>query len=100
MGGPPPPAIASPALAALGISEITASVVSINAAIGTGADFAAAEPAYRQGFEAAMRSQFRSRAFAEASNDLRDLYPEYFGLKEFQHGYERGRRHRKEPSVT
>ena len=65
-----------------------------------GADFAAAEPGYRQGIEAAMRPRFRGRAFAEASDDLRDLYPEYFGLKEFQHGYERGRRHRKEPSVT
>ena len=65
-----------------------------------GGDFSSAEPGYRQGFEAAMRPRFRGRAFDQASSDLRDLYPEYFGLKEFQHGYERGRRHRKEPSVT
>jgi hypothetical protein len=60
-----------------------------------GADFAAAEPAYRRGFEAAMRPRFHGRSFEEASNDLRDLYPEYFGLDDFRCGYERGLRHSK-----
>jgi hypothetical protein len=58
-----------------------------------GGDFAAAEPAYRQGFEAAMRPRFRGRSFTDASEDLRDLYPEYFGLDDFRRGYERGQRH-------
>jgi hypothetical protein len=60
-----------------------------------GADFSSAEPAYRQGFEAAMRPRFRGRSFDEASKDLRDLYPEYYGLKEFERGYERGLHHLK-----
>lgn len=58
-----------------------------------GAKFEAAEPAYRRGFEAAMRPRFRARTFDEASADLRDLYPEYFGLDEFRRGYERGGAH-------
>ena len=56
-------------------------------------DFAAAEPTYRRGFEAAMRPRLRGRGFDEAANDLRDLYPEHYGLKDFQRGYERGLRH-------
>jgi hypothetical protein len=60
-----------------------------------GGDFAAAEPAYRRGFEAAMRPRFRDRSYDAASSDLRGLYPEYFGLDDFQRGYERGRAHRK-----
>lgn len=60
-----------------------------------GADFAAAEPAYRQGFEAAMRPRFRGHSFDEGSKDLRDLYPEYHGLAEFKRGYERGLQHGK-----
>ncbi|HEV8610327.1 MAG TPA: hypothetical protein VGS98_09700 [Thermoanaerobaculia bacterium] len=59
----------------------------------SGGDFAAAEPAYRQGFEAAMRPKFRGQSFEEAAEDLRDLYPEYFGLDDFKRGYERGLRH-------
>ena len=60
-----------------------------------GGDFAAAEPAYRQGFEAAMRPRFRGRSFEQASKDLRDLCPEYHGQKDFQRGYERClRRHK------
>lgn len=58
-----------------------------------GASFEAAEPAYRRGFEAAMRPRFRGRKFDEASDDLRDLYPEYYGLDDFRRGYERGRAH-------
>lgn len=58
-----------------------------------GADFSSAEPAYRQGFEAAMRPRFRGRGFDEAENDLRDLYPEYHGLDALRRGYERGLRH-------
>lgn len=61
-----------------------------------GANFSDAEPAYRQGFEAAMRPRFRGRTFEEASNDLRDLYPEYYGLDDFRCGYERGIRHLRE----
>lgn len=61
-----------------------------------GASFSDAEPAYRRGFEAAMRPRFRGRGHEEASNDLRDLYPEYHGLAEFRRGYERGLRHLRE----
>ena len=61
-----------------------------------GGDFAAAEPSYRQGFEAAMRRKFHRRGFEEASKDLRDLYPEHYGLDHFRRGYERGARHRQE----
>jgi len=61
-----------------------------------GASFSDAEPAYRQGFEAAMGPRFRGRGFEEASNDLRDLYPEYYGLEDFRRGYERGIRHLRE----
>ncbi len=58
-----------------------------------GASFAAAEPAYRRGFEAAMRPRFRGRRYEEASNDLRHLHPEHFGTDDFRRGYERGLRH-------
>ena len=58
-----------------------------------GARFADAEPTYRRGFEAAMRPRFRGRRYEEASHDLRDLYPEHFGLDDFRRGYERGLRH-------
>jgi hypothetical protein len=64
-----------------------------------GADFAAAEPAYREGFEAAMRPRLRGRSFEEASKDLRDLYPEYYGLEDFKRGYGRGLRHGKGPDL-
>ena len=60
-----------------------------------GGDFASAEPAYRKGFEAAMRTRFRGRSFEQASKDLRDLCPEYHGQKDFQRGYERCLRHQK-----
>jgi hypothetical protein len=58
-----------------------------------GGDFAAAEPAYRRGFEMAMRPAFRGRSYEDASNELRDSSPEHFGLGEFKRGYERGQRH-------
>ncbi len=58
-----------------------------------GADFSAAEPAYRQGFEAATRARFRDRDYERASGDLRDLYPQVFGHDAFRRGYERGRAH-------
>lgn len=64
-----------------------------------GGDFAAAEPAYRTGFEAAMRTRFRERDFDEAADDLRDLYPEHYGLDDFRRGYRRGRAHRTSPAV-
>jgi hypothetical protein len=64
-----------------------------------GADFASAEPAYRQGFEAAMRPRFRNRDFDKAKNELRDHYPEHHGLTEFKRGYERGLHHHRESSV-
>ena len=63
----------------------------------TGGDFAAAEPAYRQGFEAAMRPKCRGRNFEEADRDLRDACPEYYGLEDFRRGYERGQLHLKSP---
>lgn len=59
----------------------------------TGTDFASVEPAYREGFETGMRPKFRRRGFDAAAAELRDLYPEYFGLDEFRRGYERGQRH-------
>jgi hypothetical protein len=62
-----------------------------------GGDFAAAEPAYRRGFEAAMRPRLRGRSFDQASADLRDLYPEYYGLDDFRRGFERGRAHLASP---
>jgi hypothetical protein len=65
-----------------------------------GGDFAAAEPAYRRGFEAAMRPRFRASSFDEASNDLRDLYPEYFGLEDFRRGYQRGLVHAEQYSAV
>lgn len=58
-----------------------------------GGNFAAAEPAYRRGFEMAMRPRFRGRSFEDASNDLRDSSPEHYGLDEFKRGYDRGQRH-------
>ena len=58
-----------------------------------GGDFSAAEPAYRTGFEAAMRTRFRDRDFGEAADDLRDLYPEHYGLDDFRRGYRRGHAH-------
>jgi hypothetical protein len=64
-----------------------------------GGDFAAAEPAYRTGFEAAMRTRFRERDFEEAADDLRHLYPEHYGLDDFRRGYRRGRSHRTRQGV-
>lgn len=64
-----------------------------------GGQFAAAEPAYRRGFEAAMRPRLRARSYEEAGETLRDLYPEYYGLDDFRRGYQRGLRHRQESSV-
>lgn len=61
-----------------------------------GADFSAAEPAYRQGFEAAMRTRFRDRDYDKAAGDLRDLYPQVFGHADFRRGYERGRSYERE----
>lgn len=60
-----------------------------------GADFSSAEPAYRRGFEAAMRPRFRGRGFDDASKDLRDLHPEHHGFEEFRRGYGRGLQHGK-----
>jgi hypothetical protein len=59
-----------------------------------GGDFASAEPAYRRGFEAAMRPRFRDRTFDQAAKELRDHYPEHHGHAAFRRGYDRGRRHR------
>ena len=61
-----------------------------------GSNFSAAEPAYRQGFEAAMRSRFREQDYDKASGDLRDLYPQVFGHADFRRGYERGRTYGRE----
>jgi hypothetical protein len=61
-----------------------------------GGDFEAAEPAYRRGFEAAMRPRLADRTYDEASKDLRNLYPEHHGLDDFRRGFERGRAHRRE----
>jgi hypothetical protein len=64
-----------------------------------GDKFGPAEPAYRAGFEAAMRPRLRGRSYEEAAEDLRDLYPEYYGLDDFQRGYWRGLLHRQESPV-
>ena len=61
-----------------------------------GADFSAAEPSYRQGFEASMRARFRDRDYDKAAGDLRDLYPQVFGHADFRRGYDRGRAHGRE----
>lgn len=58
-----------------------------------GGDFAAAEPAYRRGFEMAMQPRFRGRSYEDASSELRDSSPEHFGLEDFKRGYERSQRH-------
>jgi hypothetical protein len=64
-----------------------------------GASFSDAEPAYRRGFEVAMRPRFRGRGYKEASNELRDLYPEYYGKDDFRRGYDRGLRHLRKSSA-
>ena len=64
-----------------------------------GGDFGAVEAAYRAGFEAAMRPRLRGASFESATEDLRDLYPEHYGLADFERGYRRGLRHRQESSV-
>jgi hypothetical protein len=61
-----------------------------------GADFSAAESAYRQGFEAAVRARFRDRDYDKAAGDLRDLYPQVFGHADFRRGYDRGRAYGRE----
>jgi hypothetical protein len=58
-----------------------------------GGDFAAAEPAYRAGFEAVMRPGLRGRSWKDAEKDLRERYPEHYGLDDFRRGYERGALH-------
>lgn len=59
-----------------------------------GRDFSTAEPAFRQGFEAGLRPRFQGHDYEKASRELRDLYPQVYGHRDFRRGYERGRAHR------
>jgi hypothetical protein len=58
-----------------------------------GRDFDADEPAYRQGFEAALRFSDRGASYGEAQGALRDLYPAVYDTEPFRRGYERGLAH-------
>jgi hypothetical protein len=56
-------------------------------------DFAADEPLFRRGFEAALHPRSRGRAFDEASDFLRERYGEDLQSEAFGRGYERGQAH-------
>lgn len=58
-----------------------------------GRDFAADEPLFRRGFEAALHPQSRGRGFGEASDFLRERYGEDPRSEAFRRGYERGGAH-------
>jgi hypothetical protein len=53
-------------------------------------DFAADEPVYRQGFEAALGRACRGRVYDEVVVELRAVYPETCETLAFRHGYQRG----------
>ncbi|MDQ3804157.1 MAG: hypothetical protein M3416_10050, partial [Acidobacteriota bacterium] len=58
-----------------------------------GRDFAADEPAFRRGFEAALHPQSRGKKFEDASDFLRERYGEDLPSEAFRRGYERGLTH-------
>lgn len=55
-----------------------------------GGDFAADEPAYRQGFEAALHPETHGKSYEEALDDLSVRYPNVYDRACFRQGYERG----------
>ena len=55
-----------------------------------GRDFEQHHEAYRAGFQAALRREFRGRPFEEKRNELRAISPEYYDSEAFLRGYERG----------
>jgi hypothetical protein len=61
--------------------------------VAAGRDFAADEPAYRQGFEAGLRLAERGSSYGEAQGALRELYPAVYDTEPFRRGYERGVAH-------
>jgi hypothetical protein len=56
----------------------------------TGQSFETDEPAFRRGFEAALRTDVRGRAYGEVQADLRALYPDAYDSEAFRRGYDRG----------
>ncbi|HWS90554.1 MAG TPA: hypothetical protein VN282_26535 [Pyrinomonadaceae bacterium] len=58
-----------------------------------GRDFAADEPLFRRGFEAALHPRSRGRGVEEASDFLRERYGDERLSEVFIRGYERGRAH-------
>jgi hypothetical protein len=51
------------------------------------------EPVYRRGFEAALEPELRGKSFEQATQALRERYPDICGHEAFRHGYERGQRY-------
>jgi hypothetical protein len=60
-----------------------------------GRDFAADEPPFRRGFEAALHPRLRGSGFAEASDFLRERYGDDYESEAFRRGYERGQAHQR-----
>jgi hypothetical protein len=58
-----------------------------------GQDFAADEPLFRRGFEAALHPQSRGRGIEEASDLLRERHGDDLRSDAFRRGYERGQVH-------
>jgi hypothetical protein len=58
-----------------------------------GGRFAADEPVFRKGFEAALHPDRRARSFEQARRDLADCYGKDCELPSFRRGYERGLAH-------
>jgi hypothetical protein len=58
-----------------------------------GRDFDRDETEYRQGFEAAQRFQTRDRSYEEATEYLKENYPNLYRKTSFRRGYERGHIH-------
>ncbi|HEX7318228.1 MAG TPA: hypothetical protein VF297_30265 [Pyrinomonadaceae bacterium] len=69
-----------------------------------GQDFAADEPLFRRGFEAALHPRSRGRGFEEASDFLQERYNDDLESEAFRRGYERGQTHQRgltgEPAST
>lgn len=59
-----------------------------------GHDFAADEPLYRLGFEAAQHPSFREKSYVQASAELSEQFGEDYRQPAFERGYERGHAHR------
>ena len=59
----------------------------------SGQDFAADEPLFRRGFEAALHPRSRGRGIEEASDFLHERYGDEHQRDAFRRGYERGQAH-------